>query len=262
MSAEDKPRQGGSDLRSTRRNRREAALSRRIGRRLTKATPDLAPADVPEGVIRVAIMMVDEHELLAASIGMVLNVETTLQVVAVETDPATGPIRILAAGPEVVVVDKVSLAEELRGGAPDIRVIVLGRDTDPGVVLSCIRAGAAACVNGNISPSALTDMVKRVYLGEVVYEPGVLMALIETPHQFSAQAPRKTASLSNRELDVLNALVTGARSADAAWQLGISLNTLRTHLKNVQVKLQARSKLEAVLIAIREGRIEFPQESP
>jgi DNA-binding CsgD family transcriptional regulator len=88
------------------------------------------------------------------------------------------------------------------------------------------------------------------------------MALIQRPHQFSAQAPRKTASLSNRELDVLNVLATGSKTEEAAWQLGISPNTLRTHLKNILVKLEARSKLEAVLIAIREGRIEFPGESP
>lgn len=207
-------------------------------------------------------MMVHDHELLAASVGIMLTAETALQVVAVEVNPTTGPIRILAIGADVVVVDDVALADELRRGVPDIRAIVLGHDTDPRVVLSCIRAGAAACVNGNISPSALTDLVKRVYLGEVVYEPGVLMALIQRPHQFSAQAPRKTASLSNRELDVLNVLATGSRTEEAAWQLGISPNTLRTHLKNILVKLEARSKLEAVLIAIREGRIEFPGESP
>jgi DNA-binding CsgD family transcriptional regulator len=56
-------------------------------------------------------------------------------------------------------------------------------------------------------------------------------------------------------MQVLSAIATGMSSAEAANDLGISLSTLRTHLKNIITKLEARSKLDAVLIAIREGRI-------
>jgi DNA-binding NarL/FixJ family response regulator len=235
---------------------------RRARRHSTDLNIETTQPDDGESAVRVAILMVHDQELVAESVGMALGAEPGLDVVAVDVSPTTGPVRILMAGADVVVVDSIPLVEVLRGGSSGLRVLVLGSDRDPGVVLSCIRAGAAGCVSRNLSPSALADAIKRVHASQVVYESSTLMALLQRPHTALTRAPLKTASLSNREIEVLRVLATGARMTEAAWHLNISLNTLRTHLKNILVKLEARSKLEAVLIALREGCIDLPLEAP
>lgn len=68
-------------------------------------------------------------------------------------------------------------------------------------------------------------------------------------------------SLTPRELEVLRALGDGMSSPEVSEELGITRNTLRTHVHNIMGKLGARSKLEAVLTAIRLGLVEPPRRA-
>ena len=167
---------------------------------------------------------------------------------------------MLAAGADVVLIDDLSLTSRLREDRSDVKVILLEAGRDPDVTLACIRAGATACVSEATSPAALADVVRRVYAGEAVYEQAILIELVQRPNTAAPARPRRTATLSDRECEVLAVLATGANLSEAADCLCISPNTVRTHLKNIMVKLEARSKLEAVIIAIRDGQITLPPE--
>ena len=68
-----------------------------------------------------------------------------------------------------------------------------------------------------------------------------------------AEEVRKKLNLSERELEVLIAVAKHQRAEDASEDLCISLNTTRTHLKNILIKLGVRSKQMAILVAISEG---------
>jgi DNA-binding NarL/FixJ family response regulator len=65
--------------------------------------------------------------------------------------------------------------------------------------------------------------------------------------------------LTPRETEVLRSLADGMSTPEIADELGITRNTLRTHIHNIMGKLGARSKLEAVLTAIREGIVDPPR---
>jgi len=192
--------------------------------------------------------------MLASSLAVVLDLDPELDVVAVEAEPAHAN-RVLAAGASIVLLDSIPLAAEIHARWPNVRLIIVGPAADSEVILACIRAGAAGCVDTDISPAALISTIKRVHAGELLFEAGPLVQLLVNAPMPIPSAPRRTAKLAERELQVLSAIATGMSSAEAADHLGISLSTLRTHLKNIITKLEARSKLDAVLIAIREGRI-------
>jgi DNA-binding NarL/FixJ family response regulator len=205
----------------------------------------------------VGILLVNDRALLASSLAVVLDLDSELEVVAVGSDAVHAP-RILAAGATIVLVDSIPLAADLHARHPGVRLIVLGPSTDD-VILACIRAGAVGCVDTDISPETLISTIKRVRAGEMLFEPSVLVQLLLDTPMRAPSVPRRTARLAERELQVLTAVAAGMTSAEAADHLGISLYTLRTHLKNIITKLEARSKLEAVLIAIREGRIRLDE---
>jgi len=217
---------------------------------------------VGDNPIRLGVLLVPERPLLASSIATVLSLQPDFVIVAVEAGSAAGGLRVLAAGADVVLIDDISLITVLRDSRPDLKVIVLDAVGDPDTTLACIRAGAIACVRETSSPAALANAVRRVHGGEAVYEQRILIELVQRLNGAAPIQPRRTATLSDREREVLTTLATGASSAVAADLLCISLNTVRTHLKNILVKLEARSKLEAVIIAIREGWIELPPQSP
>jgi DNA-binding NarL/FixJ family response regulator len=128
-------------------------------------------------------------------------------------------------------------------------------------MFACAQAGAMGCFTEDFAPSALADAIKRVHAGEVLFTPEVLLELIQgaqvrdvtaatTPHQIS---------LAPREREVLQAIATGLTPEQVADLLTISIHTVRTHLKNSMAKLNSRSKLEAVMLAIKNGLIELPE---
>lgn len=65
--------------------------------------------------------------------------------------------------------------------------------------------------------------------------------------------------LTPREREVLALLVQGADGRTAASTLGISLNTVRTHVQSILTKLQVHSRLEAATFAVRHGIVEVPK---
>lgn len=174
--------------------------------------------------------------------------------VAVGSIPADAT-RVVAAGARVVLLDSVPLAAEIHERHPEVRLIIVAASTDGDVILACIRAGVAGCVDTDMSPAALASTIRRVHAGELLFESKILVQLLRDSQIPVGSAPLRTARLADRELQVLTTIATGLSSSEAAAHLGITLYTLRTHLKNIITKLEARSKLDAVLIAIREGRI-------
>jgi len=216
--------------------------------------------DDAQASIRVGIVFADDHRLLAGAIGVALNMEPELRVVGVGATTTTGLLRDLAVGVDVILVDSVSIVTRLKAASPDVQVVVVGEADNPAVILSCVRAGAAACVGNNTSTAQLADIIRRAHAGERAYDLAALMSVLLRPDIWMASQPRRTATLTERELGVLRSISQGLSTAEAAVHLGITMHTLRSHLKNILVKLEVRSTLEAVLVAIREGRIELPND--
>lgn len=211
--------------------------------------------------IRVGILLPEDRALLAQSIGVVLGLDPQLSIVVISASGEADAFPALAADVDILLVGDISAIARFQAqrGAP--RIIVLSAGRHPDITLASIRAGASACVSETASPETLLLVVKRVFNGEAVFEHDTLLELVQRPSPAMLRLPRRTATLSDRELDVLNAMATGANSLEVADLLGISPNTVRTHVKNIMAKLDARSKLEAVIIAIREGRLDIPLET-
>jgi DNA-binding NarL/FixJ family response regulator len=215
-----------------------------------------------DDLIRVGIFLGPDRALTASALGIALNLEADLDVCAVAALGLGDDIRASVADVDVALIDDVSLAIRLREEHTGTRAVVLGAPRDADVRLASILAGAAACVSEMSSPAQLAGVIRRVAAGEAVYEQAVLLHLVQTAGLISSSRSQRTATLSEREIEVLAALATGASAQEVALQLMISTNTVRTHLRNIITKVEARSKLEAVIIAIREGRIELPPLTP
>ena len=206
-------------------------------------------------LIRVGIMLSPERGLVSGALTMLIDHAPSFQLVMMRTDGSGMPVDRDAAIPDVVIVDRLSLITRLREARPGLCTIMLIGEPSLDGVLASIRAGALACIDDSTAPAELLSIVERVSAGEAVFAPNVLIELLQRQSLPAIIPLNRTAKLSDREVEVLAALARGASTAEAANEFGISLNTIRTHLKNILVKMGARSKLEAVVIALREGRI-------
>jgi DNA-binding NarL/FixJ family response regulator len=224
----------------------------------------------------VRVVLADDHDAFVEGLGMVLSAEHDLEVVALAGDGAAALQAVRTHRPDVLVVDThmpgpgVSELVRLVGQAqPTTRVLLLAEDArlaaagrpDPGGHAGMSRAASAR---------ELAEAIRAVAAGYRVTMAAPATPAPATPAPAAPAPDRPPArperdghaelllrSLSERERQVLALLARGysnRRIADACF---LSLNTVRTHVQNVLVKLGVHSKLEAAALAVRQGLVDI-----
>ena len=218
----------------------------------------------------VRVVLADDHDAFVEGLGMVLSAEGDLEIVALAGDGASALQAVLTHHPDVLVVDTqmpgpaVTELVRLVGQAdPATRVLLLAEDArlapssrpDPGGPAGMTRA---------VSAHELADAIRavaagfRVVLSEPPAPPPAPPAPVEPPPprpERDLHAELLLRSLSDRERQILALLARGYSNRRIAEACYLSLNTVRTHVQNVLVKLGVHSKLEAAALAVRQGLV-------
>ena len=140
------------------------------------------------------------------------------------------------------------------------RVIVLITQEASEQVLPFVQAGAQAVLLRDVSTAAMLSALRDVCDGGSALDARLARMLFEslaaTPAQFAARAgetaldPRVLSLLSQREREVLRALAQGYRNKQISAELGVSVGTVKTHLRHIFRKLQVADRTAAVLKAL------------
>ena len=215
----------------------------------------------------VRVVLADDHDAFVEGLGMVLSAEDDLEVVALAGDGASALQAVLTHHPDVLVVDTqmpgpaVTELVRLVGQAePATRVLLLAEDArlapssrpDPGGHAGMTRA---------VSARQLAEAIRAVAAGfrVTLAEPAAAAAdppvPASEPPERDLHAELLLRSLSDRERQILALLARGYSNRRIAEACYLSLNTVRTHVQNVLVKLGVHSKLEAAALAVRQGLV-------
>lgn len=139
----------------------------------------------------------------------------------------------------------------VQAGLP-CRVLILTTFDLDRHVYDALRAGAAGFLLKDASAQQLVGAIERVVTGEAPMAPPVLARMIE---RFLERAPATPAqssrlgSLTQREHEVLALMATGLTNSEIAERLVVSLATVKTHVRSILAKLDARDRVHAVLLA-------------
>jgi DNA-binding NarL/FixJ family response regulator len=209
----------------------------------------------------VRVVLADDHDAFAEGLGMVLSAEDDLEVVAVAGDGASALQAVLAHRPDVLVVDTQmpgpgvgELLRQVGQTRPATRVLLLAESA--GLVGSArAEPGGHAGMSRGVSGRQLAQAIRAVAAGSQVTPPA-------PPPTQPPSAPVRPErddhallllrSLSERERQILALLSRGYSNRRIAEACYLSLNTVRTHVQNVLVKLGVHSKLEAAALAVRQ----------
>ncbi|MBL8861526.1 MAG: response regulator transcription factor [Planctomycetes bacterium] len=140
-----------------------------------------------------------------------------------------------------------------RARHPQALVLVLTVFGDDRHVFEAICAGASGYLLKDTPPERLRGAIRELVAGGAPISPGIARRILTIFQRFPS-APA-AAELSPRELEVLRALVLGHSYKTAAGVLGLSLDTVRFHVRSIYAKLHVHSKSEAVVAAIRRGLV-------
>ena len=203
------------------------------------------------------VLIVDDHEVLAASLSQVLDHEPDLIVVGAAGTLEKARAQLATQKPDVVLLDHrlpdgdgVEAIPDLLALRPEASIVVLTATTADHVLVAAIEGGASGFVSKTRGLDEVTSAVRAAAAGESVISPEMLARLLPTLHRRAAEPHDK---LTEREREVLQLLAEGLSNAAIAERLFVSVHTVRNHVANLSNKLGAHSKLEALSIAVREG---------
>jgi DNA-binding NarL/FixJ family response regulator len=206
------------------------------------------------------VVLVEDHDMVAEAIGLAFDQTADMDVVARAPTIAAAVAEVRRHKPDVVVLDRrlpdgdgIAAIDELEAVTPGVRVLVLTGEASPAVAARVVEAGGAGLVLKSSRLEDLVAAVRQAAAGEVVLGAGLLAGVLD---RLTGRVRATGASLTARERQTLLLLADGASTAEISDRLGVARNTARNHVQRVLTKLGARSKLEAVAIARRDGLLD------
>jgi DNA-binding NarL/FixJ family response regulator len=216
-------------------------------------------------------LIVDDHALFRRGLEMVLAAEDDIELVGEASDGTEAVAKAGEALPDVVLMDirmpkssGIQACREMKDVAPSSKIVMLTISDEEEDLFEAIRAGASGYLLKDIPLDEVADVVRAVHGGQSLINPSMAAKLLT---EFAALAKRDgeeraeqqvpAPKLTDREMQVLKLVARGMNNRDIAKELFISENTVKNHVRNILEKLQIHSRMEAVMIAVREKLIEF-----
>ena len=216
----------------------------------------------------IRVLLVDDQALFREGLNTLLSIHSDIEVVG-EANNGKEAIQIAAqTNPDVIlmdlrmpVLDGVAATRRLAQTQPDSRVIVLTTFDDDEHIFDGLRAGAVGYLLKDVSSTKLVEAIRAAAGGHSFLQPSVTAKLInEFTRVTSGQPPAISSQplvepLSERELEVLQQVATGASNKEIAVELFITEGTVKNHLTNILGKLGVRDRTQAALKAKELGLI-------
>lgn len=218
--------------------------------------------------MRIRVVLADDEELLRVGFRMILDSHGDFEVVA---EAGNGREAIAAADahrPAVMVmdvrmpeVDGIGATERITREHPEVRVLILTTFDLDEYAFAGLRAGASGFLLKNAPPDQLVAAIRTVAAGDAVVAPRVTRRLLDTfaqhlPTATQAARDQRLAQLTERELDVLQAIALGQSNQEIAASLFLSEATVKSHVSRILAKLGLRDRVQAVIFAYQARLVE------
>lgn len=232
----------------------------------------------------VRVVLADDQPLIRAALQMVISDAADLELVG---EAATGldAVRLTEEqDPDVVVMDirmpvmdGIEATRLIAHGSSGARVIVLTTFDEDDYVYGALRAGASGFLVKDMALDDILTAVRVVAAGDALIAPGVTRRLIEafadrpTPHpdpvphsapdpaSYPAALPhpasRGLEGVTEREREVLTLIARGLTNAEIAADLVISVATVKAYVSRLLSKLDARDRVQLVILAYEAGLV-------
>ncbi len=213
-----------------------------------------------DNVQSIRICLAEDHHVVRTAVASLLSRHNEFEVVG---EIAEGGAQLIEAvdslKPDLLLLDAhmpghdvVQDVNKLLQLHPSLKILVLSAYDRREYVLGLLKAGALGYVLKDDSSQMLLAAIRIVARGGEWVSPQVANVLLESVRH---QQHSPGAALTPRELEVLQALASGAANSKIAEQLFITEQTVKNHVSNIFKKLGVDTRVEAVLYALRHGLV-------
>lgn len=211
------------------------------------------------------MVIADDQALVRGGFRRILEAEKDIEVIAEAADGEEAVVAVRRHRPEMVLMDirmpRLDGIEAtrriLQREDESCRILILTTFDLDEYVYAALRAGASGFLLKDVSPEQLVAAVRMINIGNALLAPSITRRLVE---RFARPAADQVgngdlATLTARELEVFRLLARGLSNSQIASELGVSEETVKTHVARVLFKLELRNRTQAVVMAYECGLV-------
>ncbi|MGW1087146.1 response regulator [Streptomyces sp. NPDC002596] len=218
----------------------------------------------------VRVVLADDQPLVRAALEMVISETPDVEVVG-EAGTGTEAVRLAEElDPDVVVMDirmpgmdGIEATRLVTAGSGDARVVVLTTFDDDDYVYAALRAGASGFLVKDMALDDILAAIRVVAAGDALIAPSVTRRLIAEfagrREPAPAPATRQLGGITDREREILTLVGRGLSNTEIAAELVISVATVKTYVTRLLSKLDARDRVQLVILAYETGLVTLPR---
>jgi DNA-binding NarL/FixJ family response regulator len=208
------------------------------------------PTRVDETLITLSI--VEDDRQTRENLGRFLRRDPRLRCLGVHASGEAAIEAIPRERPDVALVDinlpgmnGIECVAQLKARLPDLHVLMLTTYEESDLIFNSLRAGARGYLLKKMVPTELIPAIEQVRAGGAPMSMQVARKVVDFFQRASHAGATEIDTLTPREHEVLSLLAKGCLYKEMGDQLGISLNTIRTHLRKIYEKLHVQSRTAA-----------------
>ena len=206
------------------------------------------------------IVLIEDSRQVREALSLILNNSPGYQCVEAFPDAEQALARFPQDPPDVALVDinlpgmsGIECVRHLKARAPRLEILMLTIETDAERVFQSLAAGASGYLVKNVPPSKLLEAIDEVVRGGAPMSGPIARLVVRNFREAPPPVPSDAGGLDQearptaREREILDLIAQGLRTKEIGTRLGISPQTVQTHVRNIYEKLHVRSRTEAVL---------------
>jgi DNA-binding NarL/FixJ family response regulator len=202
--------------------------------------------------VSVRVAIVDDHALVRAGLRTALS-NVGFDIAGEAGDGPEGLALVAEQHPDVAIVDialpgfdGIELTKRIKAEHPRTRVVILTMHEIEHDVASAVAAGADAYCVKNSGTDTIVAAVRAAAEGAAYFDPQIAHIVLRSV----SQTP-----LTEREVQILRLIADGTNNLDIADRLGLSLGTVKGHVRDILDKLQAADRTHAAVIGLKRRLI-------
>jgi len=201
----------------------------------------------------VRIFLADDHPLLRAGLRLSLSQYTDIEILGEASDGLVAVEKIQTDPPDLSLIDVdmpgisgIGVIRILREDTPGMKILVLSSYNDEKFIRAAMRAGADGYVLKSVSTSELVRIIRCFCQGQSIISPYLVNLTLDLKEKEGSESSTGT-ELTEREREILKCIADGKSNKEISDCLFISMETVKSHIKNIYKKLNVKNRVEAVM---------------